>query len=85
MTRTPEQLRVMTENLKKGILQLVGELKKVTAESAAAEQAHNAAVEDLKVRHEQELAQLNASYEDMSALVNENTAFIEAIEQLFAE
>lgn len=85
MARTPEQLRVMSENLKQGILQLVGELKKVTAESATAEQAHNTAVENLKVRHEQELAQLKASYEDMSALVSENTAFIEAIEQLFAE
>ena len=79
------QLRNKSENLKNGILQLKDELKKTNDEIMAYKQSHEAAVADLKAKHEAEMAQLVADNEDLTELVENNTAFISTIESSLGE
>ena len=85
MNNAASQLRNRSESLKSGIIQLTNELKNTNNEIVAIMQTHEAAVESLKARHEQELAQLIAENEDMTELVEKNTAIISAVENLLGE
>lgn len=82
MANTAEILRNKSESLKNGIIQLNNELKKTNAEAVAMQQTHESVLANLKARHEQELAQLIADNEDMTDLIEKNTAFISAVENL---
>jgi len=83
MAQTAEQLRQKSENIIAGIKNMVKNLKQVNAEIVAKQSATQANVENIKAKHEMELAELNIDNEMLTALIEDNQKFIESIESIF--
>ncbi len=79
---TAEQLRQMSENTKTTIINLAFDLKKINDAIIERQHNHEAAVANLKARHEAELARLIEDNEDLTEVVEKNTMFISAVEKL---
>lgn len=82
---TAEQLCSLSGNLKNAIISMAGDLKTVTEAMKAKNQAHKVEVENLKKRHEAELAELINNYNDSAEAIEKNTEFISAIERMVSE
>ena len=82
---TAEQLCSLSENLKNAIISMAGDLKTVTEAMKAKNQARLTEVENLKKRHETELAELINSYNDSAEVIEKNTEFVSVIEKIVAE
>ena len=82
---TAEQLRSLSENIKSTIVSLTSDLEAITNAIDAKNKAHKAEVENLKNKHAAELAALIENHEDLTELVENNTAFISTIKSFFGE
>lgn len=80
-----EQLRARSESVRSAIIQFTAELKKINDEINAYKQAHDAAVANLKAKHEQELAQMIDNYEDLTEEAEKNNTFIDTVGRLLGE
>lgn len=78
---TAEQLRSLSENLKRTIIDMAFDIEQITDALQAKNDAHTVEVENLKAKHEAELTRLIESHEDMAETVESNRAFISAISQ----
>ena len=84
MEQTAAQLRQKSENIIASIKNMVKNLKQVNAEIVAKQSAYKANVENLKAKHEMELAKLIADNEGLDSIVNKNQALIENVESFLA-
>lgn len=82
MAQTATQLRSKSENLKRSFSQFIGELKRVNAESVSQISANEKAIEELTAQHELKLAQLRADNDELNALIESNSKFIESVEDI---
>lgn len=89
ITITPEmstdQLRSLAENLKSTIVTIASDLETVINALDAKNKAHKAEVENLKNKHAAELAALIENHEDLTELVENDTAFISTIKSFLGE
>lgn len=85
MNCTSEPLRIQSENLKQGILLLLGDLRTVNSKIITQRKANEESVENLKQTHEANIAHLLKDNVELEELFLSNEEFIQGVEQLMPE
>lgn len=85
MAQTAEQLRQKSNNVIAGIKGMLKNLKQINAEIVAARGENQASLDNIKARHDMELAQLLAEKEALDSQIAANEDFAKKIEEIIGE